>query len=271
MPQAQIFYLRARAEFAGSPGESRHDLPGGAGVRDAKPTGIRHAVVIASGGLGSTTLAYWLKAQGARQLTLFGVDYGQRHCVELSRLKRTAAKLGAWHVQLNVPDLGRLSAGATLIGAQVPSGHHVDAPWRAMAVPNRDALLLDLAVGLAIPAEADAVAFGAHTGVRSSHPDRRPAFVDAYAQMAAVANEGLLVEGFKIMAPFLTWTKTDVVRIAAALGVPFGDTWSCHRDGTRHCGRCSACIHRKEAFALAGLVDPTDYRSAIGPDRRPRV
>ncbi|WP_235018384.1 7-cyano-7-deazaguanine synthase QueC [Thermomonospora echinospora] len=228
-------------------------------------------MVIASGGLDSTTLAYWLKAEGTQQLTLLGVDYGQRHRVELSYLKRTAAKLGAWHVQLGVPDLGKLLAGSALTDpqVQVPSGHYTDVSMRATVVPNRNALLLDLAVGLAISAKADAVAFGAHAGDQPIYPDCRPAFVDAYTRMAAVANEGFLTVGFKVVAPFLTWTKADIVRVAAALGVPFGDTWSCYRGDTWHCGRCGTCAERKKAFARAGLVDPTHYQDATGPGHRP--
>jgi 7-cyano-7-deazaguanine synthase len=220
-----------------------------------------HAVVVASGGVDSTTLAYRLRTEG-RQLTLLGVDYGQRHCAELSYVKRTAAVLGARYVQLHLPDLGRLLAGSALTDQQVavPSGHYTDVSMRATVVPNRNALLLDLAVGLAVSVKADAVAFGAHAGDHPIYPDCRPAFLEAYARMAVVANEGFLPEGFEVLAPFLTWTKADIVCLGAQLDVPFTDTWSCYRGGSRHCGRCGTCTERKEAFALAGVADPTDYQ-----------
>ena len=43
------------------------------------------------------------------------------------------------------------------------------------------------------------------------------------------------------------------------LGVPFADTWSCYKGGVAHCGTCGTCVERREAFADAGVVDPTEY------------
>jgi 7-cyano-7-deazaguanine synthase len=219
-----------------------------------------HAVVVASGGVDSTTLVYRLKAEG-RQLTLLGVDYGQRHRIELEHVRRTAEAVGARYLRLGLSGLGGLLAGSALTdqAVMVPSGHYSDVSMRATVVPNRNALLLDLAVGLAVADGADAVAFGAHSGDHPIYPDCRPAFVEAYARMVAVANEGFLPVGFQVLAPFLTWTKADIVRHGAELGVPFADTWSCYRGGERHCGRCGTCTERREAFAVAGVPDPTDY------------
>ena len=63
----------------------------------------------------------------------------------------------------------------------------------------------------------------------------------------------------KIIAPFLTMTKTEVFKLGAAMGVPYDLTWSCLRAGALHCGQCTACRARRRAFADAGLVDPTRY------------
>src|SRR5258708_6248492 len=117
-----------------------------------------HVVVIASGGLDSTTLAYWLKAGGC-SLTLVGVDYGQRHRVELEHLRVTAAVLNAQHIELSLPGLAALLSGSALTdpAVEVPPGHYTDVSMRATVVPNRNALLLDLAVAIAVSAKADAV------------------------------------------------------------------------------------------------------------------
>ena len=45
----------------------------------------------------------------------------------------------------------------------------------------------------------------------------------------------------KIIAPFLTMTKTEVFKLGAAMGVPYDLTWSCLRAGAFHCGQCTAC------------------------------
>ena len=61
------------------------------------------------------------------------------------------------------------------------------------------------------------------------------------------------------MAPFVGKSKAQIVAIGADLGVPFGQTWSCYEGGQLHCGRCGTCVERREAFELAGVVDPTAY------------
>jgi 7-cyano-7-deazaguanine synthase len=219
-----------------------------------------HVVVVFSGGLDSTTLAYWLASQGAR-LTLLSVDYGQRHGKELESARRTAATLGATHHMADLRAAGRLLGGSALTSHEVtvPDGHYTDASMRATVVPNRNALLLDLATGLAITAGAGAVAYGAHGGDHAVYPDCRPEFVAAYQQMTRIANAGFLPAGFTVLAPFAAMTKADIASLAAQLGVPAGQTWSCYRGGDLHCGTCGTCTERREAFALAGLDDPTSY------------
>lgn len=59
--------------------------------------------------------------------------------------------------------------------------------------------------------------------------------------------------------PFVDWTKADIVRRGAELGVPFKQTWSCYKGGEKHCGRCGTCIERREAFDVAQVHDPTEY------------
>ena len=219
-----------------------------------------HVIVIFSGGLDSTTLAYWLTGQGAR-LTLLSVDYGQRHGRELLFARRTAAALGAVHYVADLRPVGQLLGGSALTSreVQVPDGHYTDASMRATVVPNRNALLLDLATGLAITAGAGAVAYGAHSGDYAVYPDCRPEFVAAYQQMVRIANAGFLTDEFGVLAPFISMTKADIASLAARLGVPVGQTWSCYRGGDVHCGTCGTCTERREAFTLAGVDDPTAY------------
>lgn len=222
----------------------------------------RHAVVITSGGLDSTVLAYWLAARGA-ELTLLSFDYGQRHRVELEYATGVANLLNSPHEIVDLSGLGRLLGGSALTdtGVSVPDGYYTDESMRATVVPNRNAILLDVAVAVAITCTADAVAFGAHAGDHTVYPDCRAAFVESFAHSTRAANEGLLVEGFTVLAPFLDRSKTDIVRIGAALDVPFERTWSCYRGEAVHCGTCGTCTERREAFAQNGITDPTSYRA----------
>lgn len=223
----------------------------------------RHAIVVASGGLDSTVLAFWLAASGS-ELTLLSFNYGQRHRVELDHAVEIALVLNCPHEIVNLAELGRPLGGSALTDSvvPVPDGYYTDESMRATIVPNRNAIMLDIAVAVAVARKAAAVAFGAHAGDHAIYPDCRPEFVEQFARTASVANEGLLAADFEIVAPFLAQSKADIVHIGAALHVPFERTWSCYRGGEVHCGTCGTCTERREAFAHNNIIDPTIYQTA---------
>src|SRR5262249_51645457 len=136
---------------------------------------------------------------------------------------------------------------------EVPDGHYTDQTMRATVVPNRNAIMLDVAVAHAVAIGADAVAFGAHAGDHPIYPDCRPEFVAAFETSARLANVGFVAEGFRVVAPFALLSKADIVRIGQRLDVSFPDTWSCYRGSARHCGSCGTCVERREAFEVAGV------------------
>jgi 7-cyano-7-deazaguanine synthase len=91
-------------------------------------------------------------------------------------------------------------------------------------------------------------------------------FPDATAEFFAALSAALsigLASSIEIAAPFAHLHKEDVVKIGSALGVPFELTLSCmNPSGTLHCGLCSKCRERRDAFTGAGVADPTFYANA---------
>lgn len=220
------------------------------------------AIAVVSGGLDSTTLAYLLHAEGY-ELHLLAFDYGQRHRKELAFAERSARRLKAAFDLIDLSNIGKFLKGSALTDdIAVPDGHYAAPTMAITVVPNRNAIMLDIAVAVAVTAGCDAVAFGAHGGDHVIYPDCRPAFVDAFAASAQLGNEGFLADGFRVLAPFLRLGKADIVRLGASGGVPFERTWSCYAGGARHCGTCGTCTERREAFQLAGIPDPTRYAAA---------
>ncbi|MEU1752853.1 7-cyano-7-deazaguanine synthase QueC [Micromonospora matsumotoense] len=219
-----------------------------------------HVVVIVSGGMDSTVLAYALHRAGSA-VTLLSFDYGQRHRRELGYAARTAEALRVPHDVVDLTGIVGVLSGSALtdVRVDVPDGHYTDASMRATVVPNRNAIMLDVAVARAVSAGADAVGFGAHAGDHPIYPDCRPAFLAAYESAARIANEGFLPAGFRVVAPFIGWSKADIARLGDVIGVPFAATWSCYKGGQRHCGTCGTCVERREAFEVAGVTDPTAY------------
>jgi 7-cyano-7-deazaguanine synthase len=88
-------------------------------------------------------------------------------------------------------------------------------------------------------------------------PDARPEFL---AAIAAAVSLGL-DHPLEVAAPFSDLHKEDVIRLGVELGVPLEATISCmNPEGAEHCGACSKCRERQQAFAAAGLDDVTSYR-----------
>ena len=222
----------------------------------------RRVVAVVSGGLDSTTMAYSLRAQGY-SLVAISFDYGQRHRKELTFAEQVAADLDApWTlIDLHAAGLTTLLTGSALTDdtVTIPDGHYADESMKITVVPNRNAIMLSIACALAVTREAGAVAFGAHTGDHFIYPDCRPEFVRAFEAMVNIAVEGLA--SIEILAPFLSMTKTDIVKLGRELKVPFERTWSCYKGGAVHCGTCGTCVERREAFAQALVADPTVYES----------
>ncbi len=98
-------------------------------------------------------------------------------------------------------------------------------------------------------------------------PDARPEFFDAMARTLALG----LAWDIEIAAPYRNLHKEQVIARGLELGVPFELTLSCMNPvpagadsplPVRHCGACSKCRERRDAFAAAGVPDPTSYVSA---------
>ena len=148
-------------------------------------------VVICSGGLDSITLAYQVKAQGVIA-RLVSFDYGQRHKVELRFAAQAARDLGIPHDMIDISGLTRFLAGSALTDdIDVPDGHYAQDNMQVTVVPNRNAIFLAIAFGVAAGEKASSVAAAFHSGDHFVYPDCRPAFVDAFRVMQNRATEGL--------------------------------------------------------------------------------
>ena len=87
-------------------------------------------------------------------------------------------------------------------------------------------------------------------------PDATPAFFDAMQRALSMG----LDHPIAVERPFAGMSKAEVIRLGESLGVRFDLTLSCMQPVQgRHCGRCSKCRERRDAFIEAGVPDPTDY------------
>ena len=219
-------------------------------------------VAIVSGGMDSIALVHHLVDQG-HVVDVISFDYGQRHRKELNFAQDCAERLNlAWHL-VDLSNLTDLLATSALTNSvmEVPDGHYAEDTMRITVVPNRNAIMLNIAAGLAVSIGAKHIATGVHAGDHYIYPDCRPQFIDATERMLKIANEGFINPEFSMLAPFVNSTKADIARLGDRLNVPWESTWSCYKGNEIHCGACGTCFERREAFAEAGINDPTNYSS----------
>ncbi len=214
-------------------------------------------LVVCSGGLDSVALACKVAAEH-ELLGLVSFDYGQRHKKELDFAARAAGRLGVFHEVIDMSDIGRHLTGSALTdNVEVPDGHYEEESMKSTVVPNRNAIMLAIAFGMAASLKADAVATAVHGGDHFIYPDCRPDFINAFQAMQDKALDGYA--SVRLHTPFVDISKADIVVEGARHNTPFGDTWSCYKGGEIHCGRCGTCVERREAFHIAAIADPTEY------------
>jgi 7-cyano-7-deazaguanine synthase len=224
---------------------------------------MKKAVAVVSGGMDSVTLAYMLADTKGMDLDLvLSADYGQRHRKELAFAEECAHDLGVPWECIDLAQVGSLLKGSSLTdpSVPVPHGHYAAESMKATIVPNRNAIMLNIAAGIAIGRGATSVYTGVHAGDHPIYPDCRPEFIRSLNSCIHIATEAHI----QVEAPFMTIGKDQIASIGDTLGVPWDKTWSCYEGGEVHCGQCGTCVERREAFSLAGVPDPTVYKEVAG-------
>ena len=224
------------------------------------------AVVLLSGGLDSTTVIAYVKAQGYEPFAL-SFRYGQRHEIELDAARRVAEAVGV--VRHVVCDIDLRTFGGSALTDQIDVPKHAsveDLPANEVPityVPARNTVFLSFALAYAEVVGATDIFIGVSALDYSGYPDCRPEYISAYERMANLATKaGVEGAGLRIHTPLIDLTKAQTIKMGMQLGVDYSLTLSCYDPDSqgRPCGQCDSCLLRLRGFAEAGLADPLIYQ-----------
>lgn len=217
----------------------------------------KKAVLIYSGGMDSFTLLNDMLSQGL-DVHAISFNYGQRHAKELSYANYFCTQNNIPHQIVDMSAMGnQLLQGSsqTSEDVPVPEGHYEDENMKLTVVPNRNMIMLSMAMGYAISIGAEDVYYGAHAGDHAIYPDCRRSFVDAMNHVAGLCDYKQL----KIRTPYIYMDKGDIANRGVELGLDYSQAWTCYNGREKPCGKCGACQERLEAMAKAGIEDPLEY------------
>lgn len=215
-----------------------------------------NVVVLCSGGMDSVVALHWARREHTVAAAV-SFDYGAKHNHrEIPCAAEQAARVGARHEIVRLDFVDRLFNSALLkSGGEIPDGHYEAEAMKQTVVPFRNAIMLSVACGFAESIHADGLVIAAHGGDHAIYPDCREDFMRAMSDAMRLGTYA----GVQLLRPFIAMTKSGIATTGAELGVDFARTWSCYKGGDVHCGKCGTCVERREAFAAAGVIDPTVY------------
>lgn len=212
-------------------------------------------VVVFSGGMDSFTVLHRALKEGYK-VSAVTFNYGQRHIKEIEYAKYVSMDLGIPHKIVDIETINQLLQGSSLTSnIDIPEGHYAEDIMKSTVVPNRNMILLSLAVGYAISIGASKVFYGAHAGDHAIYPDCRPEFVERLNEVSAIAN----YQPVEIVTPYLYLDKGAILADGLRMGLDYMQTWTCYNGRDKACGKCGACTERLEAFATNNIQDPLVY------------
>jgi 7-cyano-7-deazaguanine synthase len=218
--------------------------------------------VLFSGGLDSAVLLADEAAKGDVQpiYVTVGLAWEAAERSMVSRLVESAPLGGRVRpvVELSVDMRDVYAATHWAVEGRPPSYH---TPDEDVYLPGRNIVLLGKAGVYCAAANLDRIVLG--TLAHNPFPDATPEFRAAMARALSLG----LAHNLEIDAPYSNSSKADVIKRGVALGVPFELTLSCmtpqsairNPQSAMHCGTCSKCRERHDAFLEAGVEDRTSY------------
>ena len=206
-------------------------------------------IVLHSGGLDSG-VCLLLALERGREVISLGIDYGQRHNIEMNYAANLCRKFKITRKIVRVRwDKPRRT---------IPRNRTLEEMRKTISpafLPGRNALFLILAAAECASFGAKEVWIGTNSLDYSGYPDCTAEFIESFQTML----EKAMPNCPRVVAPLQNLSKPQIAKLAIQLGLSREETWSCYRPKRVGgylvpCGVCDACILSKYAWTNAGKV-----------------
>lgn len=224
---------------------------------------MKHALVLFSSGLDSTTALYWANDRYERVHALT-FDYGQRHKIEVQFSQKITKNINIplKILQIDLQQIG----GSSLTDPTRPlpslnrSVSKEDGP-PSTYVPFRNGIFLALATAWAEVHAHTEIVCGFHILDSPDYPDTRRQFVEAMEEAINLGSRASYGETrINIHAPFLDMNKAEIIKKGLVLGADYSYSISCYSGAEIPCMECASCLMRQKAWEQVGIGDPLILR-----------
>ena len=215
------------------------------------------ALVMLSGGLDSATCLYWAKEKYSEVIAITFNYFGR--LVQERRASVQLIKTAGINklIEIDLPFV-KEAGGSSYYSGRLKENPHSDAQ-ESSYVPARNMIFYSIGAHYAEYLGVKWIIGGHNLHDAKFFKDASKRFID---KINMLFKEGCLLcndQAYQILLPLSRMNRKEIIRLAIKLKVPIELTWSCHREGTVHCGSCYACRQRLEAFDDLGLKDPVFF------------
>jgi 7-cyano-7-deazaguanine synthase len=216
----------------------------------------KSSICLLSGGLDSIVAAV-MAVQKTTVLMGITFDYGQKSVKqEIGSAGRVCEYLGIPHRVIILDWMRQTSSAMFKTGAgDIPvfSFEKSDPVQTAKAVwvPNRNGVFINIAASLAEEMDTDMVVVGFNQEEAETFPDNSGEFVQAVNQSLSFST----LCKVQVMSFTQGMNKKEIVELGKQISAPFHLLWSCYLGGDKMCGRCESCQRCIRAFKAAGAFE----------------
>lgn len=219
--------------------------------------GPTRALVVCSGGLDSVVAATVAQRRLGYEITLLHFLYGTRsEELESNAVRAVAKELDCLVHFMSMRIYEKQDSNLLQKDSQFAGGE-AGAEFAHEWVPARNLVMLAMATAYAEAKGFDKIILGNNLEEAGAYPDNEPEFIARFNDILPFA----VADGKKVTVemPVGNLMKHEIVALGHEVGAPMHLTWSCYRNGEKHCGTCGPCYMRRKAFEINNLLEVIEY------------